>query len=368
MSSTKIQGKELIIRQAGPEDSLDAKRLQESYTEGGRVSTQISIKVEDANRALDISHPGNYRLLAYLPGVDMPVGTVAGWPHSVQLGSDKELHQAVLAHRMAVHPDYRRQGIAKALWAELDSWIKSTFDPQEVLVYGYYQSGNQASQNLFKNSGGTFTDFQLVNAPLKTLTPSLEVARTSSYVISELDSSQPGQLATVISNLNEFYKEFSLYKPHTIETFKDWLSLKEIGGITFKLARYYIATGPNGEIVAGMGIFDLNQLFDVRVVDAPAAIQLLNKVLKIYPKDGSLKTGQVNRVWYKPGHLEAGKLIWKEVRQREKKFSNNLLISYDLASSKLQALFKLSKLQPTTKNNLVLLSAPKDITISKPIT
>lgn len=368
MSIARIQGKDLIIRQVGSEDSLASKQLQESYTEGGKVSTQITIKVEDANAALDIAHPGNYRLLAYLHGVSMPVGTIAGWPHSVQLGSSTEQYPAVLVHRLAVHPDYRNQGIAKALWAELDRWIKSSFDAERVVVYGYYQNGNEASQAWFKSSGGKLTDLQLVNAPIKTLTPSLEPKLANKYVFQELDRSNLDQISEIVKSLNQFYTNFSLYKPQTIESFVDWLSLKSVGSSTYKLARYYIATNKSSEIVAGIGIFDLNQLIDVKVVDAPTVIQLLNKVLKIIPKDGLLKTGQVNRVWYHPDHLEAGKLLWQEVRQLEKKFSSNLLVSFDSSSNKLQTLFNLSKLQPTTKNCLVLLSVPNGIALSQPIT
>src|SRR6476659_7239742 len=140
MNSVKIQGKELIVRQAGPDDSFASKQMQESYTEGGRISTRVTIKIEDANAALDIAHPGNYRLLAFLPDVTMPVGTVAGWPHMVKAANSDELYPAVLVHRLAVHPDYRQQGIAKALWLELDRWIKSNFEAEKVIIYGYYQN------------------------------------------------------------------------------------------------------------------------------------------------------------------------------------------------------------------------------------
>ncbi len=103
--------------------------------------------------------------------------------------------------------------------------------------------------------------------------------------------------------------------------------------------------------------------YPARMLYPPAPIQLLNKLMKIFPEDGLLKTGQVNQIWYHPDYLEAGKLLWQEVRHRENKFSSNLLVSFDPSSSKLQQLFNFGKLQPATRNNLMLLAAPKNLNI-----
>lgn len=367
MSPVNIQGKELVVRQAGPEDSLASKQLQESYSEGGRIPTKITIKIEDANAALDIAHPGNYRLLAFLPGVATPVGTIAGWPHMVKVGNSDEIYPAVLVHRLAVHPDYRHQGIAKALWLELDRWIKSNFEAEKVIVYGYYQTGNEASRAWFKSCGGNFTTLQIMNAPIKTINTTQEFKKTGTYTIQELEPSSIDKISEVVNNLNDFYSGFSLYKPHSIEGFVEWLGPKNIGNSTYNLSRYYVAVAPDGKIVAGIGIFDLNKLIDVRVVNPPAAVQLLNKLLKIFPKDGLLKTGQVNQVWYHPDCLEAGKLLWQKVRHRENKYSSNLLVSFDPSSSKLQQLFNFGKFQPASRNNLVSLAVPKGLVIGGPI-
>lgn len=367
MSSVKIQGKELIIRQAGPQDSFASKQLQESYTEGGRISTKITIKIEDANAALDIAHPGNYRLLAFLPDVTMPVGTIAGWPHMVKAANSDELYPAVLVHRLAVHPDYRQQGIAKALWLELDRWIKSNFEAEKVIVYGYYQNGNEASRAWFKSCGGNFTNLQITNAPIKTVSPTLEIKGNENFIVQELELSNLDQVSEVVNSLNTFYAGFSLYKPQSVDGFVDWLSLRDIGNSTYKLSRYYVTVTSGKKIVAGIGIFDLNQLVDVQVVNPPVAVQVLNKILKIFPKDSLLKTGQVTRIWYHPDYLEAGKLLWQEVRHRENKYSSNLLVSLDPSSNKLQQLFNFGKLQPATRNNLVILAAPKRLVVSSPI-
>lgn len=362
MTGVRTTNKDLIIRVVGPEDSLASKQLQESYVEGGRISTRITLKTEDANATLDAAHPGNYRLLAYYPGNPIPIGTIAGWPHSVKYKGENI--PAVLVHRLAVHPDYRQQGVAKALWQELDRWIKTKFDTNQVLVYGYYQKGNEASQAWFKSIGGNFTGPEVTLAPVKVLNANPTQSRTNLFKIEEVQSSQTSQ---VIKGLNEFYKEYSLYKPTSVEDFEDWLKPKTLDSSSLDLTRYYVATNSDGEVLAGLGIFDRNQLFDIKIVDSPAIVKILNKLLKLIPEDGFLKMLQVSRVWYKPHQLEVGRALWQEVRRRESAYGRLLEINFDHSSS-LKSLYNLGKLQPTTKYGLVIIYSPdKGSSITHPL-
>lgn len=362
MTEIRTMNKDLIIRVVGPEDNLASKQLQESYVEGGRISTRITLKTEDANAALDVAHPGNYRLLAYYPGNPIPIGTIAGWPHSVKYKGENI--PAVLVHRLAVHPDYRQQGVAKALWQALDRWIKTKFDTNRMLVYGYYQKGNEASQAWFKSIGGIFTGLEVTLAPVKVLNSNPNQSRTNLFKIEELESSQTSQ---VVNGLNEFYKDYSLYKPISVEDFEEWLKPKTIGGSQLNLTRYYVATNSGGEVLAGLGVFDRNQLFDIKIVDSPRVIKLLNKLLKLIPEDGYLKLLQVSRVWYKPDQLEAGRTLWQAVRRRERTHGRLLELNFDRASD-LNELYNLGKLQPTTKYGLMIIySQDKGVSITHPL-
>ncbi|HEX2915004.1 MAG TPA: GNAT family N-acetyltransferase [Chloroflexia bacterium] len=212
----------LTIQAATPASSPGMKELQEIAIQEGIIHTRIKVLVEDAYNAYEADRPGSRTFLAYLPGTGVPVGTISGWPHLVFYGGNSEPIQAVLVNRLAVHPDYRKQGIAKALWNELNHWIKATFG-EEVLVYGYYQKGNAASKAWFHSAGGKFTGREVLLTPVKTLPlpqPTNPSSPIPGYAVRKATISD---YEDVVSGLNRFYSAYDFYRPQEAATLGDGL-------------------------------------------------------------------------------------------------------------------------------------------------
>ena len=337
----------LIIRAIAQTDNAGLKQFLGLNSEGGKISVQTRLKVEDLQAAYDLIYPENYGLVAYLPGIEIPVGAVYGWPHLATFGEDSA-RQLLMVHSLAVHPNYQRQGIAATLVQALINWCHSNYG-SEVLVYAFIQDGNSASNGVFNKLGFIPTGQKLMGQPVKT---SHKTRGMSGYVVREISDNDYEQ---VVNGLNQFYSGYDLYQPQTITTFKEWLALQKLDGKQVKLADYYLITAQNGEILGGAGLSRYGSvMFERKIVDGPPLLKFANKFLKIVPSNGVINTQVVKYSWYKAGQEQALKNLWSWLRGTYHGQADNLIFSLDFNSS-LKPLIKASPFHPTMYQNLVIL-------------
>ena len=344
------------VRPIEPSDNLALRQLLESSPDTGLISFAIRYKVHDVYRVTQLLRPGNYGLLAFLPGVDEPVGQVYADASQVTMANSDQLWPSVILNSLAVQPQYRRRGVADALTKNIQDWISTTYG-KDVLSYAYIQKNNTGSLANVAKYNPTLTERVQWNLPVKT--GSQPVQLPSNLQVREANRED---WPAIVAGLNQFYRPGDFYQPKTLKTIEEWQQPVELDGQIFNMATYYVITDLRGEIKAGVGVRNENSLYEIKV-KGPRSLNLLNKFIKLIPPDGILKPATAHLIWYKGGHFDAAQYLWQEVRRRVAQYSNTLRLSFD-PTSPLKPVFNLPFYQPVVKAQLILLNTPSGLNLT----
>jgi hypothetical protein len=236
-----------------------------------------------------------------------------------------------------------------ALLKEAIEYSKEKFDPQNLIIYGYVQEGNLASETTCARANGSLTGKYLSVNPTRTISGS-KPKTASSTIIREANKND---YSTIAENINHFYAGYNFYEYQSEASLSRWLAPKEIEGQHYTFTRYYLALDRQGTPQAGIGVFHGTSLYDLEIIKMPAVVKFLNAILKVIPPDNLLGALPVSRFWYNPGQLEAGKELWHEVRKLESNQGKLLLANFD-PDGQLSPILVKRRLIPTSKIQLVI--------------
>lgn len=243
------------------------------------------------------------------------VGVVFGEVRWVQYAG--QVRPGVYVSHLRVHPDYRRQGIARGLsdWA-LD-YITDLLRSDTVL-YGAIMAGN-ASLKLadlydFKATSPIQGGIVPMRKHLPAVIPGLEVRLA-----------ERSELPAIVEGVNAFYREHNLWIPASVDMLEDFLG-QEVAGV--KPNQLYVAV--RGEqVVAGLSLSDRTELVRMRLARAPWVVRALGGWLGLLPPSGVLDALTVRRVWFQEGELAAGRYLWDSLRYQLRERGNCMGIAYD---------------------------------------
>jgi len=275
------------------------------------------------------------------------IGVVFGEVRWVQYGS-KRVPGVYVSH-LCVHPDYRRQGIAR----ELSDWALEYITDllrSDTVLYGAIMAGN-VSLKLAERYG-----FQATEAIRGGIVPMRKNPPTAIPDV-EMRIVEKGELTAIAEGMNTFYREHNLWIPVSVDTLEEFLG-REVAGV--KPNQLYVAVR-GGEIVAGLSLSDRTKLVRMRLTRVPWVVRSLGSWLGLLPASGVLDALTVRRVWFKEGELEAARYLWDSLRYNLREQGNCMGIAYD-PRDRLAEVFQIPVWLPMFKARyLVRASAPLEV-------
>jgi GNAT superfamily N-acetyltransferase len=223
----------------------------------------------------------------------------------------------VYVSHLRVHPNYRRQGVAR----ELSDWALEYITDllrADTVLYGAVMAGNislkLASQFGFKPTrpiqGGIVPMLKQPPEPFSGL---------------EVRPAERNELPEIVEGMNSFYHAHNLWSPVNVDTLEDFLGQ---GVEKVKPNQLYVALR-SGQIVAGLSLSDRTKLVRMRLSRAPWTLRLLGSWLGLLPASGELDALTVRRVWFREGELEAARYLWNSLRYELREQGNCLGVAYD---------------------------------------
>jgi len=274
------------------------------------------------------------------------VGMVFGEVRWIQYAG-QEVPGVYISH-LRVHPDYRRQGIAR----ELSDWALDYITDllrSDAVLYGAIMEDN-VSTKLAERYGFKATH------PIQGGIMPMRKSPPSPVADLEVRVAERSELPAIAEGMNTFYREHNLWVPVSVDTLEDFLR-QEVDEI--EPNQLYVAVR-NGEVVAGLSLSDRTKLVRMRLVHAPWYTRMLGNGLGLLPDSGELDALTVRRVWFKEGELEAARYLWDSLRYDLRELGNCMGIAYD-PNDRLADVFQVPFWMPMFKAHyLVRVSNPPD--------
>lgn len=328
------------LREATPGDSDALASLAASAADGGRVTfaARHHVPVVQATRLRRQSS----RCVLAVNEDGAVVG--AAW---VSLGRGRvgsEPHPVALLSSLAVHPQWRRRGIA----AELTGWRLALIEQQQpdAIVVAAIQAGNLASE---ANARSWAT--QAIGNLLVTPTPLARrpIRSRPGLVVRPARLDDQSEVEQVIAGLDLFTRNHLLASPVTGDDLRRWSHVRLAGN---PINRYFVVTDDDNRVLAGTGI-EYEALFaSLEVTRMPTPTRLASRVLGVVPDDGLLRNLNIKMAWYPPGNQQAARHLWQTLRRRLRG-DGTTLVSVHSPSSPLQQMVRTPPWAPSTSLRIV---------------
>jgi hypothetical protein len=115
----------------------------------------------------------------------------------------------------------------------------------------------------------------------------------------------------VVEAVNTFYSGYDLYPQQTPASLAAFLAPTALGGA---FREYRVAVADDGTIVAGAAVTERFKLMTDHVDRMPRPLELLGRVVPVFPPDRVVRTIELSLAWHAPGHADAGRRLWDAIR------------------------------------------------------
>jgi len=301
----------ITIRPVAPQDAEALGALALASPEAGRVQARPAFHA-DAYTATLAPVPGAQGLVA-CTSEGRVVGQIFWRLVQVLIGGRPT--PAAHAFFLAVHPDFRRQGIGHRLTRA--AW-EAGRGAGAQLFYGMVQRGNRASIGNLRKLGcravGTLTRAVV---PVRRRLP--QPSPLHVRVVASAD------LPRFVTAANAFYATHDFWSPLTVEGLQVWLNPEE-GRIRRRL---YVVQDAAGRWLAGVALSDETALRTGVVEQAPWPVWVVGRRLGLIDAAGHMRFISVVAPWYTQGQERAARFLWEWLRWHLRRRATALLIDYD---------------------------------------
>ena len=253
--------------------------------------------------------------------VDTTTGQLAGIgmvrpEENLQLAG-QPVPSAVL-NSLIVHPAHRRHGIAKALAQWRLEAVRAELD--NPLIFASIQHQNEGSMAVARSWA------KAIVGPMQTCLIAISNKRPKSGAEVSIRLAEAADLEEIATNINQFYQDYAFYSPKTAQSLSRWLERSPLSG---PVRRYAIAVDGRNNIVAGLGITEQHRFMQMKVMQMPLVLRMLNQLVGMVPTDGYLKQSAITHFWFSAHQQDAARLLWQTVRWLVRNDNTHLTFSYD---------------------------------------
>ncbi|NGM70734.1 GNAT family N-acetyltransferase [Natronolimnobius sp. AArcel1] len=229
---------------------------------------------------------------------------------------DDELRPSALLNALAVHPDFRGQGLAKRIVTQRIEFAREQLG-EDCVVFSNIQHGNDPSEAVAEWWADSL-ESEFVMYPASPL----EEGPTTDRIA--IHDGTLDEQAVAVEQSNEFYSETDVYRPYTASGLTDRLGDSPIEE---PIHRYVVAT-VDDEVVAGVFASDMHKVMSLVVDSLPPELEEADSLPPAIPDSKELRMTMLSDLWYASGHEDAARTLWETLRANPGG-ANRLMLNYD---------------------------------------
>lgn len=225
-----------------------------------------------------------------------------------------------LLHSLAVRPDARRQGIATAIIDWRLTRARETLGDGAVIASTIQKNnaGSLAAASRWATQFSGPLSSVVIGVPTSGPT-SRDGFRARPARAEDLDGFADGYAA--------FHAEFDLWPPATVADLVTWLHQSPIADSPVNAL--WVGEDASGNVVAGLGTSEVRKMSILQVEGVPTPMRVMNAVIRVIPKGGSMEIVRVSRMWFQPGAEAAARHLFEAVRWEAREQGNVVIASFD---------------------------------------
>jgi GNAT superfamily N-acetyltransferase len=308
------------LRQLTPEDSLAYGTLIANSPDTGAIRAALHFEI-DPYTAVKSAHPNSVGVVAETSEYGGFIGS--GLLRFGQCRWEDTVRPYALLNTLVVHPDFRRRGVASQLAKWREEYAYQRFG-EDGVTFAMIQKNNIGSELTAKKWYKQFLPNRIMIVPMKLR--AVPPAQMNEFMVRAIE---PSEFEAVTAKQNQFYENYNLYTPETGESLKHWAAETPF---ETPFHHYFVVTDRSNNILAGLGLAENDRLRKIIIIQAPKALEIMNKFLKVLPADGIIRELNVSRIWFAPGQLKAAQYLFETVRWEWRNKGTSLVVFSDTRS------------------------------------
>ena len=306
---------EFTLRPMEPADAPAIDRLMREEARTTSISMTTSYR-HDIYQSLMAQHPTQFGVVATASGTDGIVGMATAFLDEVLVGGRP--YPGAQLENLKVRSDMRRQGLGSRLAAWRIDEARRRFGGDGIIATGL-ETSNAAS---LATARGWSTN---VLGPVRVV-----IARTGSgsrmprgIVYRPLEERD---MQAVLEALNAFYAGYHLYPRLTRDRLAGLLAPTSLGET---IRQYRVAVAADGTLLAGAMVSERFKLMEDHLENVPRRLELLSRVVPLFPPDRIVRSIEVNLAWHAPGRVGDGRRLWDAIRDEWRDRASNAVAQAD---------------------------------------